>query len=244
MAKLILSENMRILGEFALDKNCITIGRHADNDICINDRAISSHHCQILTILNDSFVEDLNSTNGTLINNKKVSKHALRNGDLILIGTHQLTYENGFAKADDSDGDKTLLIKPGQTITKGEKNNPHPVYHGASYPPEKNKKNALSEQIHSLQILNGTHKDKVFQLTRAMTTLGKPGQQVAAITKRSDGYAIIGVEKDVANRYPTVNDTPISTKSMYLSHGDIIQLNGVRMIFQSEDSSPAKLRES
>ncbi|MEJ2480623.1 MAG: FHA domain-containing protein [Acidihalobacter sp.] len=113
MAKLILSENMRVLDEFPLDRDCITIGRRGDNDIQIDDRAVSGYHCQILTVLNDSFLEDLQSTNGTYVNSKRVTKHALHNGDIIILGTHQLQYENELASGEDDDRyDKTMVIRP------------------------------------------------------------------------------------------------------------------------------------
>ena len=225
MAKLILSENMRVLDEFPLDRDCITIGRRGDNDIQIDDRAVSGYHCQILTVLNDSFLEDLQSTNGTYVNSKRITKHALRNGDIIILGTHQLQYENELANTEDDERyDRTMVIR--STLAPQSPTAEHAPGVGES----NDDKSAAPRRAH-LKILNGTNKDKLFPLTRAMTTLGKPGQQVAAITRRGDKYVIIGVEADTENRYPTVNDTPVSTRSIALNEGDIIQLNGIRMVF-------------
>lgn len=225
MAKLILSENMRVLDEFPLDRDCITIGRRGDNDIQIDDRAVSGYHCQILTVLNDSFLEDLQSTNGTYVNSKRITKHALRNGDIIILGTHQLQYENELANAEDDERyDRTMVIR--STLAPQSPSAEHAPGVGES----NDDKSGAPRRAH-LKILNGTNKDKLFPLTRAMTTLGKPGQQVAAITRRGDKYVIIGVEADTENRYPTVNDTPVSTRSIALNEGDIIQLNGIRMVF-------------
>ena len=225
MAKLILSENMRVLDEFPLDRDCITIGRRGDNDIQIDDRAVSGYHCQILTVLNDSFLEDLQSTNGTYVNSKRITKHALRNGDIVILGTHQLQYENELATSEDDDRyDKTMVIR--STLA--------PQGPSEERGPDENARNAneapTPKRAH-LKILNGTNKDKLFPLTRAMTTLGKPGQQVAAITRRGNKYVIIGVEADDDNRYPTVNDTHVSSRSIELAEGDVIQLNGIRMVF-------------
>ena len=224
MAKLILSENMRVLDEFPLDRDCITIGRRGDNDIQIDDRAVSGYHCQILTVLNDSFLEDLQSTNGTYVNSKRITKHALHNGDIIILGTHQLQYENELASGEDDERyDKTMVIRP--TLPQQNPQNDHPAAAG-----ETGEALTAPKRGH-LKILNGTNKDKLFPLTRAMTTLGKPGQQVAAITRRGDKYVIIGVEADSANRYPTVNDNPVSSRSIVLNEDDVIQLNGIRMVF-------------
>jgi pSer/pThr/pTyr-binding forkhead associated (FHA) protein len=226
MAKLILSENMRVLDEFPLDRDCITIGRRGDNDIQIDDRAVSGYHCQILTVLNDSFLEDLQSTNGTYVNSKRITKHALRNGDIIILGTHQLQYENELATSEDDDRyDKTMVIRSALAPQAP------PMEHSSPNAGEINSNAAAAPKRAHLKILNGTNKDKLFPLTRAMTTLGKPGQQVAAITRRGDKYVIIGVEADTENRYPTVNDTHVSTRSIALDEGDIIQLNGIRMVF-------------
>lgn len=225
MAKLILSENMRFLDEFPLDRDCITIGRRSDNDIQIDDRAVSGYHCQILTVLNDSFLEDLQSTNGTYVNSKRITKHALRNGDIIILGTHQLQYENDLASGEDDERyDKTMVIRPTLAAQSPQAANPADATDATEAP-------AAAPKRGHLKILNGTNKDKLFPLTRAMTTLGKPGQQVAAITRRGAKYVIIGVEADAENRYPTVNDNPVSSRSIALNEGDVIQLNGIRMVF-------------
>jgi hypothetical protein len=69
-----------------------TIGRRADNDICVPDLAVSGEHAVVVTILADSFLEDLGSTNGTLVNGKAIGKHFLRDRDQIEIGHHRLVY--------------------------------------------------------------------------------------------------------------------------------------------------------
>jgi hypothetical protein len=215
---------MRVLDEFPLDRDCITIGRRGDNDIQIDDRAVSGYHCQILTVLNDSFLEDLQSTNGTYVNSKRITKHALHNGDIIILGTHQLQYENELASGEDEERyDKTMVIRPTLPPQNPQSDKPSGVAETDGEPD--------SPRRGHLKILNGTNKDKLFPLTRAMTTLGKPGQQVAAITRRGDKYVIIGVEADADNRYPTVNDSLVSTRSIALNEGDVIQLNGIRMVF-------------
>jgi hypothetical protein len=75
-----------------LDKERMTIGRRADNDVCLPYPAVSGEHAAIVTILADSFLEDQGSTNGTLVNGKATAKHFLRDNDLIEIGRQRLTY--------------------------------------------------------------------------------------------------------------------------------------------------------
>ena len=92
MAKLILSMDGLVLKEIPLVKERMTIGRRASNDIQIDNLAISGEHAAVVTILNDSFLEDLNSTNGTLINGQPAKKHFLKNNDVIELGKYKLKY--------------------------------------------------------------------------------------------------------------------------------------------------------
>lgn len=113
MAKMVLSMHGAIQGEFRLEKELHSIGRKPDNDIQIDNLAVSGKHALIITILDDSFLEDLGSTNGTYVNGKLVKKHALRNGDVIGLGKHELKYVNDHATADDEEFEKTMTIRPG-----------------------------------------------------------------------------------------------------------------------------------
>ena len=112
MAKLLLGFNNETLNEYDLSKETMTIGRQYDNDIHIDNLAVSAHHAKILTILNDSFIEDLGSTNGTYINGQRVNKHALQNGEVIVIGKHTLTYVNEVADAGTANFENTIVLRP------------------------------------------------------------------------------------------------------------------------------------
>ncbi|WP_156782635.1 FHA domain-containing protein [Acidihalobacter yilgarnensis] len=231
MAKLILSRDMHVLEEFPLEKECMTIGRKPDNDIQVNDRAISGYHCQIITVLNDSFLEDLQSTNGTFVNTRRITKYALRDGDLINLGTHQLQYANEFAGAEsgNTEYDKTMILQtdpPKQNLIE-QVQKP-----SLGITPPISPLTAQVQKTHaSLEILNGSNKGKRYEVTRAMTTLGKPGSQVAVITRRGRNFVIIGVEADTAGQYPSLNGEPVSVRSMSLSDEDQIEIGGIRMIF-------------
>ena len=113
MARLVLSLDGQVLAEYNMSKERYTVGRLPDNDVRIDNPAVSGHHSLIINILNDSFLEDLNSTNGTYVNGKLIKKHALQNGDLITIGHHQLRFVD--QQVDDVDQDefeKTMVINP------------------------------------------------------------------------------------------------------------------------------------
>src|SRR5258706_7401391 len=115
MAKLILSMDGLVLKEIALTKERTTIGRKPHNDIQIDNLAVSGEHAVIVTILQDSFLEDLGSTNGTVVNGQPVKKHFLQNNDVIELGKYKLKYVNeavagqgqaaGFAKS--------MVLRPG-----------------------------------------------------------------------------------------------------------------------------------
>lgn len=234
MAKLVLTFNGEKVQEYELDKEVTTIGRKPDNDIHIDNLAVSGKHAKVLTILNDSFIEDLGSTNGTYINGDKITKRALSNGDTIVIGKHELKYE-GSAGASDDEGEfeKTMIIRPDAAGM--------PETEEADRDIEKSIGKIAADLASAgsttsgpgaarLQLTSGANAGKELQLTKILTTLGKPGVQVAAITRRPAGYFLIIVDAGSSNTMPLVNGTPID-KQQELNDGDTIQVAGVEMRF-------------
>lgn len=233
MAKLVLGFNGQTLHEYSLDQETVTIGRKTDNDIHIDNLAVSGKHAKILTILNDSFIEDLDSTNGTYINGKKVNKHALKNGEIITIGKHELKYINEPTFTDTFE--KTMIIRPDaagmpeqdQTGTNLEK------HIGKIASDLASAGTADPEQTGAahLKFLSGANKGKDLNLTRILTTLGKPGVQVAAITRRPTGYYLIAVDAASSPSNPLVNGVEIGQQAQPLKHGDEIVVAGIKMGF-------------
>jgi len=236
MAKLVLSLNGVVQGEYDLDKERITVGRKPENDIPIDNLAVSGKHALIITILDDSFLEDLGSTNGTYVNGKLVKKHALKNGDVVAIGKHELKYVNENATADDDEFEKTMIIKPGSASAAvaaaqaAEKAGAAPVdaeQAGTS-------RSTTSMPLGRLTVLNGPIAGKELELTKALVTLGKPGTQVAVISRRPQGYFLTHIESDGdGKRYPTVNGEGIGPKAYQLKDGDLIELAGIKMEFSA-----------
>ena len=233
-AKLVLSLNASVLGEYTLDKERITIGRKPDNDIQIDNLAVSGQHAAIITILNDSFLEDLDSTNGTFVNGKLIKKHALKNGDVVSIGKHELKYINEEASADD-DFEKTMIIRPGMashaaaqakaeeapTAPGGGDGAPAPAVGGPA-------EAAAGEMpLGKIQVLSGPGAGKELELKKALITLGRPGVQVAVITRRPQGYFITHVE----GSHPVVNGDSIGSQAHPLKDHDVVELAGVKMEF-------------
>jgi pSer/pThr/pTyr-binding forkhead associated (FHA) protein len=299
MARLILSLDSQVMAEYNMSKERYTIGRLPDNDVRIDNPAVSGHHSLIINILNDSFLEDLNSTNGTYVNGKLIKKHALQHGDVITIGHHQLRFaDQETSDTEQDEFEKTMVIPAGQQnvaqLAKAEAAaalaaaeekadaradakadvrvdvsvkmpeseppaaapDPAPDLVPASdlvpapalapapapAPAPAHTSTAVGIDASSapnalpsarLQVLSGAFAGRELELTKALTTLGRPGIQVAAITRRPEGYFVVHVESGEEGDYPLVNGQPIGAQARKLSDNDVLQLAGVKMGFFS-----------
>jgi FHA domain len=230
MARLVLSLDGQVMAEYNMNKERYTIGRLPDNDIRIDNAAVSGHHSLIINILNDSFLEDLNSTNGTYVNGKLIKKHALQHGDVITVGHHQLRFVEDDEQQDEFE--KTMVIQPSARPV--EKLRAVTDATGAG-PSVTGRSRVLAEgaalKKAKLQVLSGAFAGREVELSKALTTLGRPGVQVAAITRRSEAYYIVHVDSGKENDFPLLNGTPIGAQATKLNDNDVIQLAGVKMGF-------------
>ncbi|MSP97615.1 MAG: FHA domain-containing protein [Betaproteobacteria bacterium] len=265
MAKLILSMDGLVLKEISLTKERTTIGRKPHNDIQIDNLAVSGEHGVIVTILNDSFLEDLGSTNGTLVNGNTVKKHFLQNNDVIELGKYKLKFhaEPGAAEpAEKADFEKTMVLRPSamRAVTEqaramaaggaqpqtaeaarvaalqavgtaaqaaGIAGKPA-VAAAAAAPGAPPAPPRPAQPLGAIQLISGANAGKELELTKPLTTLGKPGVQVAVLTRRPQGYFITHVGG--ANR-PAVNGQSIGAAPHALKDHDLIELAGVKMEF-------------
>jgi pSer/pThr/pTyr-binding forkhead associated (FHA) protein len=232
MARLVLSLDGQVLAEYNMSKERYTVGRLPDNDIRIDNAAVSGHHALVINILNDSFLEDLNSTNGTYVNGKLIKKHALQHGDVITVGHHALRFVDGEADEPQDEFEKTMIIGPRAaarlqipSAAAAPPPPPAPAAAQSGYaPPAAPKKGKL-------QVLSGQFAGRELELIKTLTTLGRPGIQVAAITRRADGYYVVHVESGKENDFPLVNGAPIGQQARRLHDNDVLQLAGVKMGF-------------
>ncbi|HEX3846976.1 MAG TPA: FHA domain-containing protein [Steroidobacteraceae bacterium] len=237
MARLMLSLDGQILAEYNMNKERYTIGRLPDNDIRIDNPAVSGHHSLIINILNDSFLEDLNSTNGTYVNGKLIKKHAMQNGDVITVGHHQLRFADGQeGESQQDEFEKTMVITPSSQDGDRIRRVGAAVDQAAKAVAATSKKPIMAEGAHALpkaklQVLSGAFAGRELELTKALTTLGRPGVQVAAITRRAEGYFIVHVDSGKEGDYPLVNGVPIGPQARRMNDNDVIQLAGVKMGF-------------
>ena len=241
MARLILSLQGQSLAEYNMGKERYTIGRLADNDVRIDHPAVSGHHALIINILNDSFLEDLNSTNGTYVGGKLIKKHALQHGDVITVGHHQLRFvDSQVEEAGGTDFARTLVIQPTEST-----DDRLPVLSprtasavapsaapstAASTAPTAAATNSAPPNAR-LQILSGAMSGREMGLVKVVTTLGRPGVQVAAITRRAGAYFLVHVEGDATGATALVNGTPIGGQARRLQDNDVITLAGVKLGF-------------
>ncbi len=231
MARLILSLDGSVLAEYNMTKERYTLGRLPDNDVRVDNAAVSGHHALIINILNDSFLEDLNSTNGTYVNGKLIKKHALQHGDVITIGHHHMRFVDSQVEDDDQDEfEKTMVIGPGQVSEERLRAAVTPAPGApAAAPAAAAQRQPIATA--KLQVLSGQFAGRELELTKALTTLGRPGIQVAAIARRADGYSIVHVESAKPGEFPLVNGEPTGPQARRLLDNDVITLAGVKMGF-------------
>lgn len=230
MAKLILSMDGLVLKEIQLNQERLSIGRKPQNDIQIDNLAISGEHAVVVTILADSFLEDLNSTNGTLVNGQPVKKHFLRNNDVIELGKYKLKYMADLqAGAAASDFEKNAAIRSGSLKLPSELQlEPTDTITRTSIGVASQHKPPVSGAAAAIQLLNGPNAGKELDLTKTLTTLGKPGLQVAVIAKRPHGYFITHVE---GRQFPIVNGKALDVQAVPLGDHDVIEIAGIKMEF-------------
>ena len=262
-----------------------TIGRRADNDICLPNLAVSGEHAVVVTILADSFLEDLNSTNGTLVNGSPIAKHFLRDRDQIDIGRHRLVYcveddavidaEVAAGMARISARDFGERVEPAKTFARahrakapdsspareslqvhrdvvgdlagGQLPEAHPALDAAvpgprpettpGVPPAPVGPTPSAPQLASIKLLSGVNAGALVALTKAETTLGRPGVQVASIVKAGASFRLKPVE---GASPPRINGKPVDGEGAELAHGDTIEIAGSRLEFVDPRSGTAQ----
>lgn len=230
MGKLVVSLDGVVIKEVQITKDKTTLGRRPYNDIVIDNLAVSGEHAVLQMVGGDVFIEDLNSTNGTYINGKAIKKQLLTHNDTVEIGKYKIKYlvdESG-------EYEKTMIMRPGSGMppplgSTQPGNSAHPaLVSGSGFGMPGMPQAAAASQPASIKVLNGAAAGREVTLTKVVTTVGKPGVQVASITKRPNGYAFAHVE---GTTRPSVNGVPLVGDSVPLRNGDVIELAGTQMQF-------------
>jgi len=200
MPHLIVSVEGVEIRHVPLRKDRTTLGRLPDNDIVFDNMVVSGHHCAFdLKGVADVFVEDLGSTNGTYINGKMVKRQLLHDGDVIAIGNFRIQYQAAAAVSSGFGATMSWLAEPQRSA------------HA------------------SFQVVNGSSAGLEMPVVKAVTTYGKPGVAVVAVSHRRNGYYVAYVEGD---SQPTLNGGPLGVDAVQLANNDVLELAGTRMLFR------------
>jgi pSer/pThr/pTyr-binding forkhead associated (FHA) protein len=212
MPKVILSLDGVVIKEIELSKDRTSLGRRPYNDIVIENLAVSGEHAALTLLGSQVLVEDLGSTNGTYVNGKTIKKQVLQHDDVIEIGKFKIRFED---HAPGNDYEKTMIIRPRPAAAVAA-----PVQHDSAHHP--------TELIGSIKVLSGAAAGRELPLTKVVTTFGKPGVAVAAITRRPHQFLVHHVE---GIDQPFLNGVAVGTEPVPLKHGDQIVLAGTQMQF-------------
>jgi pSer/pThr/pTyr-binding forkhead associated (FHA) protein len=229
MPRLVLSLDGVVLREVSLTKDRTTIGRRSHNDLVIDNLAVSGEHAVMIMSGNDVYLEDLGSTNGTTVNGQPIKKHLLQHADTVEIGKYRIRFlANGSAEGGNVDIDTSQPLRrefygPGPTTIQ-------------IRPPGSSLEDPPQHGTAMVKIMSGANAGRELALVKALTTIGRPGHQVAVITRRPTGYFIAHVEGDI---YPMVNGHNLGSAAHPLKDKDVIELAGVKMEFSNPTAAPA-----
>lgn len=215
MAKFIIKLNNDVIDHVVLTQGDMRIGRKPGCEIHLDNLSVSGEHANIFTIGDDSFVQDLKSTNGTYVNSKQVAKHHLKNGDQITVGKYSLMFVTDAVEEPAAYAKTVAITAPA----------PEPRPQPAA---KKANANASALGQATLVTLSGSSMGKRIELSKTVTNLGKAGKHAGAITRTADGYVLAGGDGEP----PKLNGRPLSGKNTRLRNGDIIEVVGTRLQFQ------------
>ena len=221
-SKLILALDGEILREYEIDRDFISIGRKHENDIQLNDLTVSGRHALISRAGNSIYIEDLNSTNGTLVNGHYVSKSELQHSNVVQIGHHLFTFFNDdketfeptmFIKAE---FDETQIVLP-------------------EWDMNEKALNLRGQPLGALRKLNDPTNNSGIEMRKPFSTIGFEGKKLALINRGTRGYSIVGIKSTSGSTdkvdAPLLNGSPIGPVSKPLAENDIISIGGIDMEF-------------
>ena len=207
--RLVIFKNGEAEDEVALEAKSMLIGRDARSDIQLNDLSVSRRHARLTCIYNEYCLEDLDSTNGTILNEQPVTKRILKHGDLLRIGSFTLRYHGRDEKASEDELDKTVVIRSSEPAA-------------AKPASRKDPSRVLPPKSAALRFFRGPQKGQQDRIDRTLYTIGQPGGEVAAIARRPQGFFLLHIGGD---RYPRINNKEIqTTKGVQLNEGDMVEV--------------------
>ena len=218
MPKMIVSIDGVVIKEVQLTKDRTSLGRRPYNDIVIDNLAVSGEHAVLQMSGPEVHVEDLNSTNGTYVNGKAVKKQLLQNSDIVEIGKYKIKYVD---EAVEAGFEKTMMMKAGSAGLVAPA-----VAASIAAPAAVPASGAVPSA--AIRVMSGAAAGREVPLVKVVTTIGKPGVAVAAITRRPHGFVIAHVE---GVNMPSLNGSTIGVEPVALKNGDVLELAGTQMQF-------------
>ena len=203
MARLIITHQGTVIKEYDLSQEKVTVGRKPSNDIVLDDPTVSGLHAVFLHMQN-TYVEDMNSTNGIKLNGKEISKRQLNHGDLVQIGQHEFKFIDDAVQ----DFESTVIIAPPVQASKAEKK---PVKA-------------------SVVITQGAKAGESIALNKPYTKLGS-ASQIAVIARRGESYYLMPMTGGAQGESPKLNGKQIGAESMLLKNNDIIEVATTQLKF-------------
>ena len=220
MPKMIVSIDGVVIREVQVTKDRTSVGRRPYNDVVIDNLAVSGEHAVLQMSGNEVYLEDLNSTNGTFVNGKAVKKQLLNDSDMVEIGKYKIKYVNEASSGGAVDKAIMSLSSRPAELSASPSTDPAAAMHSVS-------EGGFSGAA-AIKVLSGAAAGREVALVKVVTTIGKPGVAVAAITKRPHGFVVVHVE---GISRPTLNGIKIDAEPVLLSHGDVLELAGTKMQF-------------
>jgi pSer/pThr/pTyr-binding forkhead associated (FHA) protein len=213
MPKMIVSIDGVVIKEVTLAKDRTTLGRRPYNDVVIDNLAISGEHAVLHMIGGDVYLEDLNSTNGTYVNGRAIKKQALEHNDVVEVGKYKIRYLVGGTAAPEAGGQtRTIIAAP---------SGPIPL---SSAPTVQSPLGGGGVAV--MRVLSGSGAGRELSLQKVVTTIGKPGVAVAAVTRRLHGYVVAPIDGGTV-----LNGEALGNEAVALQDGDVLELGGTRMQF-------------
>jgi len=213
MPKMIVSIDGVVIKEVQLTKDRTTLGRRPYNDIVIDNLAVSGEHAVLQMTGSDVFLEDLSSTNGTYVNGRAVKKQALEHNDVIEVGKYKIRYVVGGGATESAGHALSILAASSEPIPLSSAPTVHTPLGG-------------STGVAVIRVLSGSGAGRELSLQKVVTTIGKPGVAVAAVTRRLHGYVVAPIDGGTA-----LNGEPLGNEAVALQDGDVLELGGTRMQF-------------
>lgn len=238
MKKLRIKREGRFERDYTIEKERVWVGRAADCDIRDDDPSMSAKHAKIITILDNSFVQDMDSTNGVYVNGELVENQELSNGDVIKIAGLELLFQDEDEEADtgetleeETDLEKTIVVSPDSpTLNEGSESQTRAIEEAE----DEARRSIIGEEKNTkrcfVKVLGGPAAGKTLEMKKPLVTLGTPGSQVAVISKRRQGYFFTYVEGGgESDSQPLINNEPSGTEARKLNNHDVIDLAGNRI---------------